>query len=198
MRFTSNNVNLEELQEAVKTLTGESSQLQLITTDDLDEMVELFSNTDVYRSAHMRKAPTKQDLDDFINDDLMLLLWRVSPFENEQPGPSAGYIAWINYAGPPFLVMMPNNPQEFDLDVFRDAAQLVLQLYFTLTPGDELRFYMDHPVPEEIHDLLTEAGFDLWQEVAGINPEEESTYVMERGTFQAYYVDSDDDDDEDY
>ena len=194
MRFTTNNVNVEQLQEAIGALNGQSAQLELITRDDLDEMVALFSNPDVYRSAHLRKPPTKEVLDDFIHDDLMLFIWRIFPSENDVRGPQAGYIAWVNYAGPPFLMMVPTS-EEFDLDVFQDGAQLVLQTYFTQTPGDELRFYMDHPVPEEIHHLLTEAGFDLWQEVAGVDPEEEATYIMERGTFQAYYIDVDDDDD---
>jgi hypothetical protein len=195
MRFTSDNVNLEELQKAMQTLSGESSQLQLITRDDLDQMVELFSNPVVYSCAHMRTAPSKEELDDLMHADFPLLMWRVFPFESAKPGALAGYVAWVNDAGPPFLAFMPNDPQQYDVEVFRDAGQLVLKLYFTLTPGDELLLYVDRPVSEETHDLLTEAGFDLWTKPDDIDSEEDATYIMERATFQAYYADNEDEND---
>ena len=91
----------------------------------------------------------------------------------------------MNYAGPPFLFALPTN--EPDILILQDAFSTVAGAYFAHTHGDQLCFYTDVPVAEEVHEALTEGGFDLWQEVAGVDSEREATYIMERETWHLYY-----------
>ena len=85
--------------------------------------------------------------------------------------------------------------EDLALPILQNGFELIIKAYFELTPGDVLCFYTEVPVPEEVHQILVEGGFDLWQEVSGVDPERESTYIIERDTYAIYYGDDPEEDD---
>ena len=195
MRFSKEEAST--VHQALQTITSPCAHLELFTAQNLDEMVELFSSPDFYQGNDMKEAPDKERLDKLMHERLRLLLWRVFSCEDELRGEQVGFIGWNGNAGPAYITFFPTSAQ-FDTDVFRDAALSIVHAFFSMSDGDTLHIYLSHPIPEEIHDMVVEAGFDLWQEYPGVNSEEESTYIMERSTFQAYYLEDDDDEEEAY
>ena len=193
MRFSSQNVST--IHEALQELSTPETQIQLITESDFDEVAQLFSDPEIYSGIDMKSAPSKERLHQLVYERFRLLLWRVFSFDGEKRGKQIGFIGWHGNAGPPCVVYFPTT-DEVDLNVFQDAALLVVNAFFTMTEGEKLHIYLSHPIPEELHDRAVEAGFDLWQEFPGVDPEIESTYIMERGTFNAYYLEDHDEDSE--
>ena len=131
MRFTEDNVNVETLQNTIELLTGEVSELELLGKNDLPELEALLSIEENYRGVHLRKAPDQEFLDDMIHDSRMLFVWRIFPKTEAGRGSQAGFVFWVNYAGPPFIYIVPTSP-EFDLDIMREAAQQVLYFYLII------------------------------------------------------------------
>lgn len=189
MRFTKDNVNLDKLEQTVEVMNGSTSRLQRINTNEVDTLVNLFQAPDVYTSAHLEEAPDREKLERLLQENYSLLMWRAFPTDGQNPtGPEIAFIGWVSYAGPPFLFVIPTT-DTLDLEVLRDGIEQLLRAYFECTGEDEIYFYADVPVPEDIHATLVENGFDLWQEVAGVDPEKEATYIMERATYNAYFGD---------
>tara|TARA_Y100001934_G_C12220559_1_gene710536 strand:- start:127 stop:717 length:591 start_codon:yes stop_codon:yes gene_type:complete len=196
MRFSSQNVS--SIHEALQELSAPQTQIQLMTEADLDEITQLFSNPEFYSGIDMQSAPSKERLHQLLYERARLLLWRVFPFDGEKRDKQIGLVGWNGNAGPPCVVYFPST-DEVDLNVFHNAILLVVNAFFTMTEGEKLHIYLSHPIAEELHDRVVEAGFDLWQEYPGVDPEIESTYIMERQTFTAYYLeDHDEQNDEPY
>jgi len=194
MRFTKENVRLEELSQSVRIMQGDLCLLHRVQDEDLPSLVSLFTSPDVYTTAHLKQPPDVNLLRNFLFDDLSLLIWKVFGANDDgTPGSQVGYIGWVNYAGPPFLFVLPLE-EDLDLGVLQNGFELIVKAYFETTSANELCFYADVPVPEEIHTTLVEGGFDLWQEVAGVDSEKEATYVIERGTYDAYYGETSEED----
>ncbi len=166
-------------------LEGALCKLKRLDDKKVGELHKRFQEPKFYYAAGLRKPPQLKDLRaDLIDEELWV--WEIFPEGKTQ---AVGYAGVVCYSGPPFIFVTFFAHDEPEMA--RDAMLQIVQGYFTHFDEEQLWFYHPKPVPERVHDMLVEGGFDPYEEdhLPGIDLTKETAYRMERHTFVAYYGD---------
>ena len=194
MRFIRDNVDLKKLDQSVEAINGTSSRLERINTDEVDTLVTLFQPRPPrsrYREAHFKKAPDREKLKQRL-ENYRLLMWRLLPTDGDNvTGAEIAFVGCLSESSPVALFVLPaTEPPNFEElgQLLTPVLGQLLGALFEHIAEKELCIYVGVPVPDELHTILVESGFDPYEEFPGTDPEKETVYIMERATFYAYYA----------
>jgi hypothetical protein len=168
---------------AYNKLEGEFATLKRVKEPGFDAVFERFQDDRYYGTCGLKKPPTRRDLLNDMFDDETLVVWELFP---EGGDTAVGYLFYVAFDGPPYIEVVFFDGA-LDLTLARDAMALAVQAFFTHTEEAQLHTFVPQPVSEEVHELLTEGGFDLVEEHPTVDLKKEAAYVMERHTYEAYY-----------
>lgn len=174
---------------SLEKMAGDLCTMVRVTAAEVVEVHKLFQKASLFGAAGLRKAPKLESLRADLDED-DLLLWHIIP-EDEKA--AVGYAGYVTYSGPPFIFVYFFN-EIFDLDLSRDCFGQMVHAFFQNTSEESLYTYVPQPVPDNVHDLLLENGFDFVEEgIPGVDPKKEGVFRMERATYKAYHTDETDD-----
>lgn len=174
-------------------LEGALVTLKRLGVDDIDVLFEQFQTERLHQEAGLYNPPKKQSLIDVLEED-DLAIWQMIPEESTEP---VGYAGIVTYSGPIYLFMYHFDESNVDLDLAQDAMTILTTEFFRQTKEEQLWTYQLKPVPDEILDRLLEGGFDHWDDqVPAIDYDKVACFIMERHTFDAYYGDEAEEDDD--
>lgn len=175
---------------AAERLEGALTTLEPVTVERVGDLVTRFQDPWFHLSAGMRGPPDEARLRRYFAKG-WLYLWDVKLVTG---GPAVLLVGVGRYSGPPFLFVTSVKREMPPLDVTHDACELAVRWYFAHSDEPALWIYPSKPVAAELHALLIESGFDLYEyDLPGVDPEKETPYVMERHTYEAYYGSGDED-----
>jgi hypothetical protein len=174
-------------------LAGALLSLVPVGVDEVDRLARDFQVEGLHSDAGLHKPPTAQSLREDL-EDRELFICDMIPEESDD---SVGYAGIVGYSGPPYLFVHYREGLSPDLDMAQEAFLLLAQAFFQHTNEERLWTYQPKPVPDAIHDALIEGGFDAWETtVPGIDNANTACYILERHTYDAYYNDEADEDEE--
>ena len=171
----------------IETIEGALTTLHRVTPSD--ELLRIFQRPRLCSMMGFEKKPDLEFLDMLIDEDL-LEIWEVIPQGSSK---AIAYACYVANEGPPFVCMYTLSEQE-EIEIAADVLLQLTHTFFRVTEEEALYFYRDKPVEETIHNLLTEGGFDLFEDCPTVDNEKEACYVLWRYTYDAYYGEGSDED----
>jgi hypothetical protein len=133
------------------------------------------------------RKPTFEYLTVLIEDQT-LFVWSI-----ERHGKQVGYWFLVLYDGPPYASFWSTRDRALPDELVKDCFEVLVPVYFQNLDEEALFFYLPQPVKHEVHEQLTESGFDLFEDNPTIDNSKVACYVLERHTFEAYYGEGGDD-----
>ncbi len=170
----------------------EGDLVTLERVDDFERLFKDFQAPELYQLTGIKKPPTRVDFIEDVQTDQSLIVWDIVP---EGENNAIGYALYVAYDGPPYFAFYTADGK-IDLDIAQDAALLMVHAFFKFTDERSLHTFVPQPVDDEIDARLVEAGFDRIEEHPTIDLTKEGAYVMERHTYESYYGDENEDDEE--
>src|SRR5688572_14201526 len=129
----------------------------------------------------MRKPPEYEQFEKYMRQQ-ELIVWNIHTTGKTA---AVGLAMFVTFNGPPFVCLHLDSGKP-ELELAQDVVLQLLHYYFKNTQEEALFFYHGKPVPQDVHDLLVEGGFDVFDDNPTLDPDE-ACYVLERYTYVAYY-----------
>ena len=116
--------------------------------------------------------------------------WAVWKIVGEDSKDVIGYVGFVLNSGMQKVVLgFFGQP---DISIARDCIPLVGRWYFDKPKRKFVCCFLAAPVPDDIHEALLDAGFEVLEDLQFVDYSKQTPYYIARETFEAYYLDKDD------
>lgn len=102
-------------------------------------------------------------------------------------GEHIGYVLVMFYHGPVYCSFYTFDPAGPSVEYLEEVMEITLPVFFGLSTETALYYYHPHPVPDEVHSMLVDTGWDYWPESPIIDNDVIACYIMWRFTYDAYH-----------
>lgn len=166
-------------------LSGELLSLVPPARTRWSDLYQRFQDRELYNLIGLKRAPEQQWFFNRLEQE-KLVIFDMIPHEGRK---SLGYAFVVYFDGSPYTALCFFNDFDNlrDLDLAADAVLQILIDFFRRSDEPRLYFFLDRPVPVDIHDRLLEGGFDFHDDYPAIDNDVEACYGIERFTYEAYY-----------
>ncbi len=167
-------------------IEGMVTLLCRIEHGDVAKHFDALKQSGLLDSIDVKKDPSVDKLKDLLKRN-RLWLWQVrSPFDATH----LGWTGLVRYAGPAYVFANFGPQAHFDtFDIPRECIEAVSKAYFANCPEeDRLFLYVASDLLDKISASVMELGFDPAPDIKYDDTPNESIFIMERHTFDAYYA----------